>query len=86
MMNFLKSNIILILLIVFFSFIIITGLMKTMNIFEGIDETVKPTYSSNGIITTAPSQNVNDALKAAQAGEQFCKQLQELIKLKTEEK
>jgi len=44
MMKFLKSNIILIFLIAFFSFIIVISLMKKMNIYEGMitDEPATP--------------------------------------------
>jgi hypothetical protein len=43
MMKFLKSNIILVLLIAFFSFIIVLGLMKSMNIYEGMATDVPAT-------------------------------------------
>ena len=42
-MKFLKSNIILIFLIAFFSFIIVISLMKKMNIYEGMANDVPAT-------------------------------------------
>jgi hypothetical protein len=40
----------------------------------------------NNVYRFCLTNDWDDALKAAQAGEQFCKQLQELIKLKQETK
>ena len=40
----------------------------------------------NNVYRFCLTNHWDDALKAAQAGEQFCKQLQELIKLKKETK
>jgi predicted PurR-regulated permease PerM len=77
MMKFLKSNIILIFLIVFFCFIIAIHLIKLMNIYEGIDDTVNSQKMNEAIQAAAPalqqaaqvsSPGMQQAIQAATPG------------------